>query len=317
MLKDKLQMFLVTYNRKEHLENTLKQIFSENSPVKNFDITILNNNSNDGTDEVIEEYRKKFPNIEHIKHHVNIGGNPNICRAIELAILKNKEYTWMICDDDDYDFSSWNKVEEAVNNKKDFIMVSYVQDADKINKYSLVNECSFLPAVIYRTEYFTSTVLQNAYMNTYHCFPHSAIICSLVNNNHMDYEIVEPLVVIQNWHRPRRSFVRGISAKEVHFKQARTNLLISHINIYHTIKNKKYRYKCCKYLWLNKSFLYSCYKVWQQNKNCIENLADFFWGISFRQKLIFLIAPLISPVYYRLKYYLKCLYLFAKTDILK
>ena len=72
MLKDKLQIFIVTYNRKDFLENTFRQIFSDMSPIKDFDITVLNNNSDDGTDEVIEKYSKIFPNLVHIKHHINI-----------------------------------------------------------------------------------------------------------------------------------------------------------------------------------------------------------------------------------------------------
>ena len=44
-ISEKLDIVLITYNRKESLKNTLEQISTENSPIKNFKITILNNNS--------------------------------------------------------------------------------------------------------------------------------------------------------------------------------------------------------------------------------------------------------------------------------
>jgi glycosyltransferase involved in cell wall biosynthesis len=98
MLKDILEIFLITYNRKIYLQKTFNQIFANSSPIKNFDITILNNKSTDGTTELIEKYREKFNNIKHIIHNRNIGGNANIARAFELA-TKNMSgyYVTMIC----------------------------------------------------------------------------------------------------------------------------------------------------------------------------------------------------------------------------
>ena len=57
-MKTTLEIILITYNRKSHLRETLNWLFAENSPVKDLDITILNNKSTDGTTELIEEYKK-------------------------------------------------------------------------------------------------------------------------------------------------------------------------------------------------------------------------------------------------------------------
>lgn len=316
MLKDKLQIILITYNRANLLERTFKQIFAEKSPIKDFDITIMDNNSDDGTEDVIKRYQDKFPNIEYIKHHINIGGNANICRALELALIKNKEYFWILCDDDLYNFSNWNKVENAVNEKKDLIMVYHTLDVEDINDYNIINELTFLPAGIYRTELITSTIIQNAYMNIYHSFPHSAIICSFMNNGITNFEIIKENIVIQNWYRTAQDYHRGISKKEVHYKQKHFEFFVSFINVYKMLNDKKFRHKCNEYLWIDRSFFYSCYKLWSREKY-LPNFIDFFLGLSFRQKIIFLLTPIIAPTYYRFKYYLKCLYLFSKTDILK
>ena len=59
-IKDKLQIYLITYNRKIQLEHTLKQILAKDSPIRNFDITILDNASTDGASELIDEYCQNF-----------------------------------------------------------------------------------------------------------------------------------------------------------------------------------------------------------------------------------------------------------------
>jgi len=62
-LKDKLEIILITCDRKTSLKETLNEILDESSPVKDFSITILNNNSTDGTTELLEDYAKKYPEI--------------------------------------------------------------------------------------------------------------------------------------------------------------------------------------------------------------------------------------------------------------
>ena len=65
-LNDILEIILITYNRKDYLENTLQQILASNSPLCNLDITVLDNKSNDGTSELIDKYSKRYNNIKHI-----------------------------------------------------------------------------------------------------------------------------------------------------------------------------------------------------------------------------------------------------------
>ena len=123
-MKNTLGILLVTYNRKEYLKRTFKQILAVDSPIKDLDITILDNASTDGSSELIDEYSKSFPNIKHIRHVANIGGNANICRAFELAASSGKEYVWVLCDDDKYNFSNWDEVKSSIDNKDDIICVA-------------------------------------------------------------------------------------------------------------------------------------------------------------------------------------------------
>ncbi|UKI41571.1 MAG: glycosyltransferase [Candidatus Melainabacteria bacterium] len=85
-LSDVLEIILITYNREKFLKRTFEQIFdNEKSPVRNLDVTILDNNSTDGTSDLINEYQEKFSNIKHEKNLRNIGGNANIAKAYTMA----------------------------------------------------------------------------------------------------------------------------------------------------------------------------------------------------------------------------------------
>ncbi|MBP3821489.1 glycosyltransferase [bacterium] len=63
MIENLLQIYLLIYNRKNKLKETLKYILDIQSPIRNFDITILDNASDDVTSELIEDYIIRFPNI--------------------------------------------------------------------------------------------------------------------------------------------------------------------------------------------------------------------------------------------------------------
>src|SRR5574344_826344 len=155
---DILEVFLITYNRKKNLEQTLKSIYAPISPIRNLHITILDNKSTDGSSELIASYIKAFPNSKHVIHNRNIGGNGNIARCYELA---SKEYFWILCDDDEINFDHWDKVEaELIKDEADAIVVANYLIPSK-NVAQLIAQLSFVPAAIYKTSNMTDTVMQN------------------------------------------------------------------------------------------------------------------------------------------------------------
>lgn len=197
MIKDKLQIYLVTYNRKHLLENTFQQIFSQNSPIKDFDITILDNASTDGTSELIDEYAKIHPNIKHIRHPHNIGGNANICRAYEMSASCGKEYAWILCDDDRYDFSNWQEVEENINSQKDIICVcdyAIPNTEDKIKKTYQILQLTFVPSGIFKTNCISDSVLHNMYDNIYTMFQQTCLTMKVINNGGKIQVLSKPIV---------------------------------------------------------------------------------------------------------------------------
>jgi len=304
-LKDNLTIILITYNRKRYLRNTLSQILSSKSPIRDFDITIVDNCSDDGTDVLIKGCQKKFNNIKYIRNPINIGGNANICKAIELAYTKNKKYFWIICDDDDYNFKCWNQVEEAIGKNKDMILVSHVNEKEKITKESIINECAFLPSAIYKTNLINSIVVQNSYLNIYHSFPHLAIICYFFNKNYTDFAIVDKKIVEQNWGRDTIGDTKRGTNNLIHYKQKHTDLPVGYVNTYKMLRDEKFRLKCNEYLCLDRSFAASCYYVYCMNKKYHPNLWSFFSCLSFKQKIIFIIMCIFGHPIDRISRFVK------------
>ena len=111
-LEDQLEILIPTYNRKPHITRTLTQLTAPESPVRACSITVLDNASEDGSSEVIADFANKFPNIKHIRHTKNIGGNANITRAYELA---RAPYVWVVCDDDSFRWEAWPEIENALS----------------------------------------------------------------------------------------------------------------------------------------------------------------------------------------------------------
>ena len=207
MLRDKLEVFIITYNRKKHLAQTLECVYSENSPIKDFQITILDNKSTDGTSELIDKAISNFPNSKHVIHNRNIGGNANIARCYELA---KKEYFWILCDDDEINFKNWAAVEKAIlEENADCVVVSnYIHP--KRDVAQLIGQLSFVPAGIYKTENLTDTVMQNIGFQISCCFPQLALVCKLINDG-------KKFVILDDWIvkmivNPDASYSRGMDA---------------------------------------------------------------------------------------------------------
>ena len=309
-----LEIILITYNRKKHLKSTLSQLFSEDSPIKDFKFTILDNKSTDGSSELIQEYVNKYPNIKHIRHNRNIGGNANIARAFEIAAEK---YVWVLCDDDEYDWTHWSDVEYAVNEDYDLIVVSNYLNPGK-NTPQLVKQLTFVPAGIYKTEYITDTVMVNANFNISNMFPQFAIFSKFINENKRIY-------ICKNWianmcpNAGYESYTRGLDNDKNKYMNDMF-WQIGFLNSVQLIKDKKLRTDIIDNMHLdNKDLLYNFAQMFSINKldfnNSLKNLFDAFCAINFRQKIVFIFAFLYPYKYIgKLKIQITLLNLNFKTQ---
>lgn len=182
MLNDVLDIYLITYNRKPYLETLLKQLVADNSPIKDVDIKIVDNNSNDGTTEMLKELAISHPNIKHIKNNRNIGLAGNLCKAMELA---GKKYYWILCDNDEIDFSAWNEIQKAMDENYDLIMTCTEYNCDKVTdkRAFALAQSTFTPSCIYKTEFLTDDIMTYAMADIPTILPHVCAACKIVNEN--------------------------------------------------------------------------------------------------------------------------------------
>ena len=173
MLKEKLEIFLITYNRADYLERTLEQLLE--GPFAGCKITLMDNCSPDRTPEVSQKFQPQFPDMKIVRHKKNIGACANYLRAVELS---QAPFTWVLCDDDTFDWSDCSDVIEAIESEQfDLISVGspgqYAWERGlKTTTQKFVKRgaryfgtFTFMPGVIFRTALFDSVTLAQAYRN--------------------------------------------------------------------------------------------------------------------------------------------------------
>jgi glycosyltransferase involved in cell wall biosynthesis len=188
---NKLEIILITYNRDFFLERTLSQFLK--SPFKKCKFTILDNCSTDTTPEISQKYKKLFPDMHIVRHKKNIGGAINYLRAVEIA---EAEYTWIICDDDLYDFSFCDDIIEVIEKgSHDLISVGngrykFTRRGISSTARELINNNEmyymihgFIPAIIFKTELFNSECIQKVSLMAKDIYPHLYFIHSTVLRN--------------------------------------------------------------------------------------------------------------------------------------
>lgn len=205
MLNGTLEIILITYNRTEFLKRTLTELSS--SPFKECKITLLDNCSTDNTPSVCDAMRTLFPRMKIVRHPKNIGGNANYLRAVELS---ESVYTWIVCDDDTFDFSASDDVIDAVTTGvDDIILVRPVCDGGVVRTghttakelidsgFMYYFSLSFFPAAIFRTALFDSDCLMHGYRLIPDSYPQFGFINRSVKENFTVF-IPEPSLVIRN-----------------------------------------------------------------------------------------------------------------------
>lgn len=303
-ISDYLDIFVITYNRALQLKDTLNFLLSENSPIRNFEITIIDNNSTDNTNEIVKEYMCNFPNLKYRKNTYNIGGNANIARTFEFS---QKKYIWILCDDDKYCWGSWNEVEEAIKNDIDAIVVSN-NDAPKLNVAQLFGQTSFLPAVIYKTSNIDENVIINMQFNVSNMFPHMVLAAKLINEN-KTFKIVSKSIVLYEYNKTPVStiYLRGVSGY-VHPFMKSMSYIVGYINTTHFIKDKKVR----NYIVNNRRFIFPTinsaeifFYNSQKHSGSLYNILCIFCALNFMSKIRFIINWILFNTIYRILYVYK------------
>ena len=238
-IKDKLQIILITYNRAKHVKKTFEQFFFEGSPVSDCEFIVQDNNSTDNTREIVEEFAKTHSNVKYVKNKYNLGLSGTIARAMEYA---NKEYVWIIGDDDIYDFSNFDEVEKAINNDEKMICISRyaIPDDKKDNIAYQLFQLTFITGGIYSTSLFNDTTIRNAFDNIYTLFPHLLPIIKFINDGGKIY-VTDKAVADNGFKLEEKdcSYIRGIkNASELSKRTVFMTWILGYCNTVNLLNNK-------------------------------------------------------------------------------
>ncbi len=96
-----ISICIPTYNRGNVIGRLLESIvgnLSESTHTTNLvEIVVSDNNSNDNTGNVIDQYKSKFLNFKYIKNSENLGYAKNINQAVNIS---SGQYCWLMGSDD-------------------------------------------------------------------------------------------------------------------------------------------------------------------------------------------------------------------------
>ena len=303
-LKNKLDILLITYNRCEELQETLNELLAENSPIKDYSIKIIDNNSTDDTYNVVQSFMQKYSNLSYAKNKYNIGGNANIMKAFYEA--KN-EYVWILADNDHYCWDNWSEVEKAVEDGVDAIFVS-TYGCPEISIAQLYNQATFLPGVIYKTSNIDDTVMGNMAYNISNMFPHSALMAKIINQNGNIYIVKKEIVSIGD-NRDKKTgkhiYTRGYDNSYMHPYLKEMSWLTGYANSILLLNNKNIRNICLtKDLFCLK---FNSARVFDYNKKngskSLYNLLCIYCVLSPLSKVRFLINLICEKSLYKIIYF--------------
>lgn len=263
-LAERLEIIIPTYNRKEYLRSTLAALTAPDSPVKNCSITVLDNASTDGTRELLVDFARQFPTIKPVRNPRNIGGNANIARAFELA---EKEYFWVLADDDEYDWRAWPEVEQAMQDKQALIIVNHeiLPPHTQPAPANLMRLLTFVPASIHRTDTLTSEALINIYYNIPTWFAQLAAVAEVFNKN-LPYRMVSKNIVLcgKNDNHQGLEYHRRTEGLDDPFRLSYFE--VNYLKALGVLKDKKIRAAACEqFLGRKKSFFLAVQESFKQN----------------------------------------------------
>ena len=115
----KLTIVTTTYNQEKYIGEAIDSMLMQKTKFP-FQIVVSDDCSQDRTREILEKYKKKYPEkIKVIKNEKNLGAMENFIHT--LAQIKDTEYV-ALCDGDDF-WTDENKLQKQIDfldNNKDF-----------------------------------------------------------------------------------------------------------------------------------------------------------------------------------------------------
>ena len=117
--KDSIEAFILTYNRKDMLKESIISIL--NQSIGRVDITIMDNCSTDGTGDMVREMMQEYPNLHYYRQDHNVKQIENFKTAVDIA---KKDFAILFHDDDILHPDYFKFATEAINKFPNTAIVS-------------------------------------------------------------------------------------------------------------------------------------------------------------------------------------------------
>ena len=151
----KLTVVIPTFNRAELLKKSIQSVL--NQTYQDFKLIILDNNSNDKTEEIVKEFSDK--RIHYVKNEINIGVFPNMNKAFELS---DSEYLIIFHDDDIMKPEFLRKETEILDKYDDVVAVaSNVEMMDDDEKFLSEKNFSITQNLFFEKYQFIETYFKS------------------------------------------------------------------------------------------------------------------------------------------------------------
>lgn len=113
-----ISILMTTYNRANYLSLAIDSLISQS--LKDWELIIVDDYSNDGTEEIVNEYLKLGLNIKYIKNEVNLGIVKS--RNLALSLCAGKYVAVLDSDDIWKDENKLQKQVEFLENNSEYVL---------------------------------------------------------------------------------------------------------------------------------------------------------------------------------------------------
>ena len=232
LINNELEVFVLTHNRLNYLKETLNSLLTQT--VNNIRITVVDNASNDGTQEYINELKKIHANLSYYRHPYNIGVLKNFLSVQKMVSAK---YVYIPHDDDIIHPQYIETVLEVIKKEGDVDLICCqktdftnscninIKNKSKI-KYLIYNSedfkaCAFIhknrrsivfPSVIYNASNFKNVIFDKLALNSGAIGDIACVIDTLENRKCI---LVDESMLFYRNHKEQDSATRKIYASEI------------------------------------------------------------------------------------------------------
>lgn len=134
----KISICIPTFEGAPYLNHLLSTLSTEKN-ISEIEIVISDNASPDNTEEVVNNYRIKLPNLKYIKNITNIGFRKNLFNSIQHA---TGEYIWLLGDDDSPTTGALSFIIEILNKLNPVLLLPQRISCDALlNPYIREGSC--------------------------------------------------------------------------------------------------------------------------------------------------------------------------------